>query len=197
VNYTYKRYTNGNTNDTPPTMDFSDNTAATPVGAGVDISNCDVCLCECGDVPIPCAAHSGAGAETPTDAPDVSFNPNATSWFPSFGETFSLCVPAYIRSHAVLADDIADVRGVFERLNVGEIRRVDAMHISMPPDDMYGPGAVCERKAVMFVHFKRWFNNEQSNKIRERLRSGKHFHVAFGDNVIRCVRYTKKMPVRD
>lgn len=79
----------------------------------------------------------------------------------------SLCIPRVAPS--VYKKDIYDI---FNRLNIGEISRVDLIERQT---------ANGEKFKRVFVHFKTWYNNEKANQMKERFDSGKDVKLVYDD----------------
>jgi hypothetical protein len=64
------------------------------------------------------------------------------------------------------------IRRVFDELNIGVIQRVDIVAKTAHNGDTFNR---------VFVHFERWFTNENAEKARERLLSGKEIKIIYDD----------------
>jgi hypothetical protein len=64
------------------------------------------------------------------------------------------------------------IRRVFDELNMGEILRVDVISKTTDKGDKFNR---------VFVHFKRWFANSNSDMARERLLNGKEIKIIYDD----------------
>ena len=64
------------------------------------------------------------------------------------------------------------IRRVFDELNIGVIQRVDIVPKTANNGDTFNR---------VFVHFERWFTNENAEKARERLLSGKEIKIIYDD----------------
>ena len=71
------------------------------------------------------------------------------------------------------------IRRIFDELNMGELERIDIV-----PKTSVKPGANPSEKGEkfnrVFVHFKRWFDNDNANQARDRLLNGKEIKIIYG-----------------
>ena len=79
----------------------------------------------------------------------------------------SLCIP---RVFANINEK--RIRCIFNDLNMGEILRIDIVSKTTEKGDKFNR---------VFVHFKQWFNNENSDTARERLLNGKEIKIIYDD----------------
>lgn len=79
----------------------------------------------------------------------------------------SLCIPSVHYSI-----DRRDVFNIFRKLNLGYI---DFIHMARNKRDN------TSAFAPVYIHFLYWFDNEESQKVRERVNEGKNFKVFYDD----------------
>lgn len=79
----------------------------------------------------------------------------------------SLCLPRVFPN--ITRKRIADV---FDDLNIGDIERIDMVNKTNQA------GARFKR---VFIHFKRWYNNEVADEIKEKVNTGKPVEVIYDD----------------
>ena len=79
----------------------------------------------------------------------------------------SLCIPRVFANWTE-----ARIRRVFDELGMGEILRIDVVGKNT------GKGEKFNR---VFVHFKRWFSNQNADMARERLLNGKDIKIVYDD----------------
>jgi len=91
----------------------------------------------------------------------------------------SICIPrvfAHISRKRILE--------IFQALNLGEIDRVD-MVWRFPPntqrDNSNNSSNKNDKFQRVFIHFHKWFDNENAIRARERLLSGKEIKVIYED----------------
>jgi hypothetical protein len=77
----------------------------------------------------------------------------------------SLCIP---RVFANITED--RIRGVLDTLDLGDIRRIDIIERKNEKGEMF--------KRV-FVHFNRWFRNDDAQTARNRLLEGKDIKIVY------------------
>jgi hypothetical protein len=80
----------------------------------------------------------------------------------------SLCIP-----RVFMNIDENRIRRIFDELNMGEIQRIDVV-VTKTTDKG-------EKFNRVFVHFKRWFANENADMARERLLNGKEIKIIYDD----------------
>ena len=80
----------------------------------------------------------------------------------------SLCIP-----RVFMNIDEKRIRRIFDELNMGEILRIDVV-VTKTTDKG-------EKFNRVFVHFKRWFANENANMARERLLNGKEIKIIYDE----------------
>ena len=76
----------------------------------------------------------------------------------------SLCIPRVFNNI-----DEKKIRYVFEKLSLGKIKRIDILERRNEKESF---------KRV-FIHFDKWFNNEQANEVKNRLASGKDIKIVY------------------
>jgi hypothetical protein len=64
------------------------------------------------------------------------------------------------------------IRRIFDELNMGEIQRIDVVCKTTEKGEKFNR---------VFIHFKRWFSNENSDTARERLLNGKEIKIIYDD----------------
>jgi hypothetical protein len=79
----------------------------------------------------------------------------------------SLCIP-----RVFLNIDEKRIRRIFDELDIGEIQRIDIVNKTTEKGEKYNR---------VFVHFKRWFDTENANLVRERLLEGKEIKIIYED----------------
>ena len=80
------------------------------------------------------------------------------------GNNPSLCIPRVFNNV-----DEKNIREVFEKLSLGQIKRIDILEKRNEKESF---------KRV-FIHFNKWFNNEQANEVKRRLACGKDFKIVY------------------
>ena len=81
----------------------------------------------------------------------------------------TLCIPrVYIKINE------SQIRQIFEELDLGIIDRIDI--VTKYPINMDAGG---EKYSKIFIHFKKWFKNENATKARERLLLGNEIKVIY------------------
>lgn len=81
----------------------------------------------------------------------------------------TLCIPrVYIKINE------SQIRQIFEELDLGVIDRIDI--VTKYPINQDAGG---EKYSKLFIHFKKWFHNENATKARERLLSGNEIKVIY------------------
>jgi len=84
----------------------------------------------------------------------------------------SLCIPRMLINIDEINIDEKYIANIFSKLNIGEIHKVDIMN---------KPNCKGEEKTKrVFVHFKRWFDNDNANHARDRLLNGKEIKIIYG-----------------
>jgi hypothetical protein len=84
---------------------------------------------------------------------------NNDSHFPS------MCIPRVFENIRE-----RDIRKVFDNLNLGQIDRIDIINRTTDR---------CENYKRVFIHFKRWYNNDEASFARQRLIEGKDIKVVY------------------
>jgi hypothetical protein len=79
----------------------------------------------------------------------------------------SLCIPRVFANWTE-----ARIRRVFDDLGMGEIQRIDVVSKSTEKGEKFNR---------VFVHFKRWFSNQNADMARERLLNGKEIKIVYDD----------------
>jgi hypothetical protein len=79
----------------------------------------------------------------------------------------SLCIPRVFSNI-----DEKRIRRIFDELNLGIIERVDIVNKTTEKGEKFNR---------VFVHFKRWFSNSNSDTARERLLNGKEIKIIYDD----------------
>jgi hypothetical protein len=79
----------------------------------------------------------------------------------------SLCIPRVFTNI-----DERRIRRIFDELNMGEIQRIDVVGKTTEKGEKFNR---------VFVHFKRWFANENADTARERLLNGKEIKIIYDD----------------
>jgi hypothetical protein len=79
----------------------------------------------------------------------------------------SLCIPRVFSNWTETR-----IRRIFDDLNMGEIQRIDVISKTTEKGEKFNR---------VFVHFKRWFSNENSDMARERLLNGKEIKIVYDD----------------
>lgn len=81
----------------------------------------------------------------------------------------SLCIP-----RVFLNIDETRIRNIFNELDLGEIDRIDIIKTShsLQADKKFNR---------VFIHFKQWFDSENSNSARERLQNGKEIKIIYDE----------------
>ena len=79
----------------------------------------------------------------------------------------SLCIP-----RVFVNIDEKRIRRIFDELNMGEIQRIDVVSKTTEKGEKFNR---------VFIHFKRWFSNENSDTARERLLNGKEIKIIYDD----------------
>ena len=83
----------------------------------------------------------------------------------------SLCIP-----RVFLNIDETRIRNIFNELDLGEIDRIDIVKTSAP----LHPNSSKKFNRV-FIHFKKWFDSENSNSAREILQNGKEIKIIYDE----------------
>ena len=79
----------------------------------------------------------------------------------------SLCIPRVFTNWTE-----GRIRRIFDDLNMGEIQRIDVVSKTTEKGEKFNR---------VFVHFKRWFANKNSDMARERLLNGKEIKIVYDD----------------
>jgi len=79
----------------------------------------------------------------------------------------SLCIPRVFPNI-----DEKRIRKIFEELNMGEIERMDIVHFVTDKGQKFNR---------VFVHFAKWYFNENTNLARERILNGKEIKIIYDD----------------
>ena len=100
----------------------------------------------------------------------------------------SLCIPRVFTNWTE-----SRIRRIFDDLGMGEILRIDVISKSTEKGEKFNR---------VFVHFKRWFSNQNADMARERLLNGKEIKIVYDDPwfwKVSAYRETKKndYPDRD
>jgi len=84
----------------------------------------------------------------------------------------SLCIPRMLINIDDINIDEKYIANIFSKLNIGEIHKVDIMNKTNGKGD--------DKTKRVFVHFKRWFDNDNANQARDRLLNGKEIKIIYG-----------------
>lgn len=100
----------------------------------------------------------------------------------------SLCIPRVFTNWTE-----SRIRRIFDDLSMGEILRIDVISKTTEKGEKFNR---------VFVHFKRWFSNQNADMARERLLNGKEIKIVYDDPwfwKVSAYRETKKndYPDRD
>jgi len=79
----------------------------------------------------------------------------------------SLCIP-----RVFLNISESRIRNIFKELNLGVIERVDIVKKTTEKGENFNR---------VFIHFQRWFTNENANTAKERLLNGKEIKIIYDD----------------
>ena len=79
----------------------------------------------------------------------------------------SLCIPRVFSNWTE-----SRIRRIFDDLAMGEIQRIDVISKTTEKGEKFNR---------VFVHFKRWFSNQNSDMARERLLNGKEIKIVYDD----------------
>jgi hypothetical protein len=79
----------------------------------------------------------------------------------------SLCIPRVFSNWTE-----GRIRRVFDDLSMGEIQRIDVVSKTTEKGEKFNR---------VFVHFKRWFSNENADMTRERVLNGKEIKIVYDD----------------
>lgn len=79
----------------------------------------------------------------------------------------SLCIPRVFSNW-----NETRIRRIFDDLGMGEIQRIDVVSKTTEKGEKFNR---------VFVHFKRWFANENADMARERLLNGKEIKIVYDD----------------
>ena len=79
----------------------------------------------------------------------------------------SLCIPRVFANWTE-----ARIRRVFDDLGMGELQRIDVVSKTTEKGEKFNR---------VFVHFKRWFANQNADMARERLLNGKEIKIVYDD----------------
>ena len=79
----------------------------------------------------------------------------------------SLCIPRVFSNWTE-----SRIRRVFDDLSMGEIQRIDVVSKTTEKGEKFNR---------VFVHFKRWFSNENADMTRERVLNGKEIKIVYDD----------------
>ena len=115
----------------------------------------------------------------------------------------SLCIPS---AYANISE--SRIRRVFDALNLGIIERVDIVRINRAegrggeekafigrPGVLAGRGGTTSYNRV-FIHFRRWFNDETASTFRERMLTGGEGDIVYEDPLYWKVSAYRQDPVR-
>ena len=116
----------------------------------------------------------------------------------------SLCIPS---AYANISE--SRIRRVFDALNLGIIERVDIVRINRGEGRGGGeekafigrPGVLAGRGGTtsynrVFIHFRRWFNDETASTFRERMLTGGEGDIVYEDPLYWKVSAYRQDPVR-
>jgi len=79
----------------------------------------------------------------------------------------SLCIPRVFSNWTE-----SRIRRIFDDLGMGEIQRIDVVSKTTEKGEKFNR---------VFVHFKRWFSNQNADMARERLLNGKEIKIVYDD----------------
>ena len=79
----------------------------------------------------------------------------------------SLCIP-----RVFVNIDEKRIHRIFDELNMGDILRIDVVSKTTEKGEKFNR---------VFIHFKKWFSNENSDTARERLLNGKEIKIIYDD----------------
>lgn len=79
----------------------------------------------------------------------------------------SLCIPRVFTNI-----NEKRIRRIFDELNMGDILRIDVISKTTNKGEKFNR---------VFIHFKHWFSNENSDTARERLLNGKEIKIIYDD----------------
>jgi hypothetical protein len=79
----------------------------------------------------------------------------------------SLCIP-----RVFVNIDEKRIRRIFDELNMGDILRIDVVSKTTNKGEKFNR---------VFIHFKKWFSNKNSDIARERLLNGKEIKIIYDD----------------
>lgn len=79
----------------------------------------------------------------------------------------SLCIPRVFPNI-----DEKRVRRIFNDLNIGDIKRIDIVTKNTEKGEKFNR---------IFIHFNKWFSNENADMSRERLLNGKEIKIIYDD----------------
>jgi len=79
----------------------------------------------------------------------------------------SLCIP-----RVFMNIDEKRIRRIFDELNMGDILRIDVVSKTTEKGEKFNR---------VFIHFKQWFSNKNSDTARERLLNGKEIKIIYDD----------------
>jgi hypothetical protein len=79
----------------------------------------------------------------------------------------SLCIPRTFPNI-----DEKRIRRIFDELNLGELLRIDIVNKTTEKGEKFNR---------VFIHFKKWFSNENADMARERLINGKEIKIIYDD----------------
>lgn len=101
----------------------------------------------------------------------------------------SLCIPRVFSNWTE-----SRIRRIFDDLGMGEIQRIDVVSKTTEKGEKFNR---------VFVHFKRWFSNQNADMARERLLNGKEIKIVYDDpwfwkvSAYREVKKSDHLPDRD
>jgi hypothetical protein len=101
----------------------------------------------------------------------------------------SLCIPRVFSNWTE-----SRIRRIFDDLGMGEIQRIDVVSKTTEKGEKFNR---------VFVHFKRWFANQNADMARERLLNGKEIKIVYDDpwfwkvSAYREVKKSDHLPDRD
>ena len=62
------------------------------------------------------------------------------------------------------------IRSIFNELNIGEIEKIDMRNVTTEKGEKFNR---------IYVHFRKWFDNETANSARNRLQEGKEIKIIY------------------
>jgi len=86
--------------------------------------------------------------------------------------TLSISVPSLCIPRVFVNIDEKRIRRIFDELNMGDILRIDVVSKTTEKGEKFNR---------VFIHFKQWFSNKNSDTARERLLNGKEIKIIYDD----------------